>query len=260
MPEKSELAPIEEPMERPLVPVANVTELVEAMKRFEEIKRGLLTDQDLYTAKDNQVRIRKSGWRKLALAFNLSDEVLESTYLANEALPGSWIYRVRVRVISRGGRSVQGVGAASTTERPFANPAHDCFALAHTRAKSRAIADMLGSSDLVAEESEEPEEPAPKAPTPTPPSSSPPRSAAQPNPLRPGPAVVWDFLDEVLGKDLADQVSIDASGDEILVKLDKLHLEKYGNAFLSRMMKWGYGIHETPTGMVSMIKRPKGTH
>lgn len=256
-PEKTELAPREEPTEKPLVPVASADELVAAMQRFAEIKRRLLSDEDLYTAKDNQTRIRKSGWRKLALAFNLSDEVLESSYMPNEALPGSWIYRVRVRVISRGGRSVQGVGAASTTERNFANPAHDCFALAHTRAKSRAIADMLGSSDQVAEELEEPEQPAPKAPTPTPPPASTPRTTSPLRDHAQQAAVVWDFLDKVLGEDLTAHVNIDTTGAEILVKLDRKLVEEYGNVFISRMMKWGYGVHETPEGIAARLARPK---
>ncbi len=258
MPEKTELAPREEPTEKPLVPVASAIELVEAMTRFAEIKRALLENQDLYTAKDNQVRIRKSGWRKLALAFNLSDEVLETSYMPNDALPGSYIYRVRVRVFSRGGRSVQGVGAASTTERPFANPAHDCFALAHTRAKSRAIADMLGSSDLVAEELEEPEAPTPK--TSAQPSMMPiikqiaPVGGAHAKEA----AVVWDFLDKILGDELADHVNVDASGSEVLVKLDKKLLEEYGSAFTKAMFTWGYGVHETAEGIVARIARPKG--
>jgi len=162
-----------------------------------------------------------------------------------------------VRVTSRGGRAVEAVGACSTTERRFAHAEHDTYAMAHTRAKSRAIADMLGAADQVAEEEGLLEEPAPKAPTPTPPPTASPRTMAPPRADAGQQAVVWGFLEQTLGEDLAELVSLEEKDGALLVKLDKMLVEKHGNAFLSRMMKWGYGVHESASGLVAMLAKPK---
>jgi len=278
MTEKTELAVQEEPNERLLVPVASMDKLVEAMRRFEAIKTAMLVpDRDTYTIQGKE-RIRKSGWRKLALAFGISDEISDDTQVTDPTDKDHIVYHVRVRAWTRDGRTVQGVGSASSREREFAHLEHDLHALAHTRAKSRAIADMLGSSDLVAEELDEQEvpevgrpipdpllswqpsvpssQPTPKTPTPTPPVSRPTRPSAPGVRRGAGAGVVWDFLDEVLGKELADLVTIEATDDEVLVKLDQELCRTHGDAFIKRMMKWGYGIHESPAGLVSAIKRP----
>jgi hypothetical protein len=135
-----------------LIPVAAPDDLVAAMHNYQEIMHKLLDASDYYQAGDGISRIRKSGWRKLALAFGLSDEILDEKRLVNPVDPSHIIYRTTVRVWSRSGRSVQAVGSADSREREFAHPEHDVRALAHTRAKSRAIADILGSAELIAEE------------------------------------------------------------------------------------------------------------
>ena len=138
-----------------LIPVASPDDLVAAMANYQTIMRRLLDSSDYYKAGDGQPRIRKSGWRKLALAFGLSDEILDEKRLVDPADPSHIIYRTTVRVWSRSGRSVQAVGSADSRERDWAHLEHDLRALAHTRAKSRAIADILGSAELIAEETGE---------------------------------------------------------------------------------------------------------
>jgi len=258
MPEKTELAPREEPAEKPLVPVAPILELVESMKRFEAVKAALLvSDRDTYTI-EGQERIRKSGWRKLALAFGISDEIVREDAVHDTTDKTYLCVHTRVKAWARGGRTVEGVGTASSRERPFAHLEHDLHALAHTRAKNRAIADMLGSSDLVAEELEEPAGTTTTTTTPTPPPTSPPRTTSTSKPHAQQAAVVWDFLDKILGDELADHVTVDASGTEILVKLDKRLVEEYGMGFTKAMGLWGYGVHETAEGITARISRPKG--
>jgi hypothetical protein len=135
-----------------LIPVASPDDLVAAMRNYQVIMHRLLDRGDYYQVGDGQPRIRKSGWRKLALAFGLSDEILDEKRLVDPNDPSHIIYRTTVRVWSRSGRSVQAVGSADSKEREYAHLEHDLRALAHTRAKSRAIADILGSAELVAEE------------------------------------------------------------------------------------------------------------
>jgi hypothetical protein len=140
-----------------LRPVGTNTQIIQAWRDFQALKQVLLVDEDFYTPAGGKPTVRKSGWRKMAVAFGLTDEITEERreYDANEQ--GQWTWRIKVRVYARGGRSVEGVGACSTRERKFAHLEHDTYAMAHTRAKSRAIADMLGASDQVAEEAPEDE-------------------------------------------------------------------------------------------------------
>ena len=135
-----------------LRPVGTNEQIIRAWKDFQSLKVVLLTDDDYYEPSRGKSVIRKSGWRKLAVAFGLTDEILnqQQVYDANDL--GQFTWRIRVRVSSRGGRSVEAIGACSTRERKFAHVEHDTYAMAHTRAKSRAIADMLGSSEQLEEE------------------------------------------------------------------------------------------------------------
>jgi len=155
-----------------LRPVGTNEQIIRAWKDFQSLKVVLLTDDDYYEPSRGKSVIRKSGWRKLAVAFGLTDEILNQTQEWEEVEEGvvnpnnlkdNWTWRIRVKVTSRGGRSVEAVGACSTKERRFAHAEHDSYAMAHTRAKSRAIADMLGAADQVAEEAPEEEPPARKA-------------------------------------------------------------------------------------------------
>jgi len=259
MAEKTELAPIEEPQEKPLVPVATETELVEAMRRFEAIKAALLVrDRDTYTI-EGQERIRKSGWRKLALAFGISDEIVEERLERDPIHVGEMTWHVRVRCWARGGRRAEGVGSASSRERKFAHLEHDLHALAHTRAKNRAIADMLGSSDLIAEE--EPEAVnmftggiAPRAAQP-----SPPRGTDQQRVDAGQRAIAVRFLEDVLGEDLMDLVKLEEKDGQLLVILENPMAEANRTRFLKGMMLIGQGVHETSRGIIARMAPPKGT-
>jgi hypothetical protein len=258
MTEKTELAAPEEPQEKPLVPVASTEDLVRAMHRFEQVKAALLVhDRDSYWA-DGKERIRKSGWRKLALAFGISDELIDERCERDPSDPSHVIWHVHVRCYARGGRTVEGVGSASSRERPFAHVEHDLHALAHTRAKSRAIADMLGSSDLVAEEMEEPDHPSPPPTTPQPGSVKPPVQPGQQRVDAGQRGVIHDFLEEVLGPVLHALVRLEERDGALYVMLPREHVDQHGNAYLHRMLKWGYGVHESAAGLAVRLEAPKG--
>jgi hypothetical protein len=258
MTEKSELAVREEPQEKPLVPVASTEDLVRAMHRFEQVKAALLVhDRDSYWA-DGKERIRKSGWRKLALAFGISDELIDERCERDPSDPSHVIWHVHVRCYARGGRTVEGVGSASSRERPFAHVEHDLHALAHTRAKSRAIADMLGSSDLVAEELEEPDHPSPPPTTPQPGSVKPPVQPGQQRVDAGQRAVVVRFLEEILAEDLMQRIRIEEDEDVLRVVLPRPYTEDQAKRFTKAMWSIGQGLSESSIGLVARMQAPKG--
>ena len=127
------------------------------MRLFEALKISLLQDSDIQTipTKDGKRSfIKRSGYRKLALAFNISDEIIKEECIQEPA--GVTIWRIHVKASERNGRFAVGIGACSSRERTFAHPDHDIYATAHTRAKNRAISDLIGSGDISAEEIEQP--------------------------------------------------------------------------------------------------------
>ena len=94
--------------------------------------------------------VKKSGWRKLAFAFNLSDEVVREE--KEEKTDGNFVWRIWTKVTAPNGRTVVAVGAASSTEKRFSHLEHNAYALAATRSKNRAISDILGLGEVSAEE------------------------------------------------------------------------------------------------------------
>ena len=174
MVDENKLATIENVPIEVLRPVGTNEQIIRAWQDFQALKRILLVDEDFYETRTSEgkskLSVRKSGWRKMAVAFGLTDEIIEQGREFDGNEQGHWTWRIKVRVYARGGRSTEGVGACSTKERKFAHLEHDTYAMAHTRAKSRAIADMLGAADQVAEEApeDEPEHAQPPARRPGP--------------------------------------------------------------------------------------------
>jgi hypothetical protein len=119
------------------------------LRSFEELKSKLLTEKD-YQVISGKNFIKKSGWRKLALVFNISDQIVESTRTVREN--GSFVWNLRVRATAPNGRFTEAVGACDSLERKFAHPEHDVYATGHTRSKSRAISDLIGAGEISAEE------------------------------------------------------------------------------------------------------------
>jgi hypothetical protein len=133
-------------------PVASADEVLAAWRQFQEIKRSLLTIED-YQDIQGRPRIKKSGWRKIAAAFGISDALLREERREIETPTGRhFVWEVSVRAIAPNGRYADAVGSCSSTERRFAHLDHDVRSTAHTRAKNRAIADLVGGGEVSAEE------------------------------------------------------------------------------------------------------------
>jgi uncharacterized protein YecE (DUF72 family) len=131
--------------------------LTEAFKKFEDFKNSLLGKEDAVEIQGRKY-LKKSAWRKWALACGVSDEILqyERVPLNGEDTNGNFYYRVMVRAYHiPTQRSAVGVAIAAKKEKKaWAREEHDIFALAHTRAKNRAIADLVGGGEVSAEEVE----------------------------------------------------------------------------------------------------------
>jgi hypothetical protein len=132
-------------------PMVKAKDALTEIKAFEELKSKLLSESDFQSISGKNF-IKKSGWRKLALVFNISDQIVVSS--KKERPDGSFVWFFRVKAIAPNGRFTEAVGSCDSKERRFAHAEHDVYATAHTRSKSRAISDLIGAGEISAEEME----------------------------------------------------------------------------------------------------------
>lgn len=143
------------------------------MNNYQETIKALLTAED-YQAIAGKDFKKKSAWRKLATAFRISDEVIDEHLEFDET--GQIVSaRYRVKAMLPNGRSTEGVGVCTIYDKiryhptskfdadkdtpsnfvlrgRYSNAEHDVPSTAHTRAKNRAISDLIGAGDVSAEE------------------------------------------------------------------------------------------------------------
>ena len=149
-------------------------ELVENMHAYQQLCNQLLTDGD-YQEFSQRERVgdrwqtvkkrfkKKSAWRKLALAFDLDVELLE--VVVDRDQDGKPVRaRATARAVTPSGRRQDGDGYCSIDESRFQHDdpvkqlqrreraENDLPATASTRAKNRAISDLLGTGEVSAEE------------------------------------------------------------------------------------------------------------
>lgn len=169
-----DLVPVE--THSPIVrPAASFTEIEAAAKAYQELYSRLLNDTDFQTIGKRRF-VKKSGWRKLALAFNVSFTIVAKDYERDDR---GRIVRAEVtaRAAAPNGRVAENIGACDIFERccepgyctnrrsdhrhcqpgcpgtiHFSNPSHDLPATAETRAKNRAASDLFGMGEVSAEE------------------------------------------------------------------------------------------------------------
>ena len=161
-----------------LLTAAPVTEVVALQQQYRELCTGLLDAREDFQRIGSSDFKKKSAWRKLAVAFNVSTEVLDERETRDEA---GRIVRARyhVRATAPNGRHWDGIGVCDVRERcclpgcskggshrhcpaalenlclgftHFSNAEHDVPATAHTRASNRACADLFGLGEVSAEE------------------------------------------------------------------------------------------------------------
>lgn len=139
-------------------------------ENYQKLTEELLEDSDYQTIGQKAFK-KKSAWRKYATAFNLSDEIIDKEITTDKM--GRIVTAVyTVQATAPNGRTGIGVGACSIFDKAhefptekcqipncdgrihFSNPENDIRATAHTRAKSRAISDIIGTGEVSAEEME----------------------------------------------------------------------------------------------------------
>ncbi|HDM35648.1 MAG TPA: hypothetical protein ENG09_00135 [Candidatus Syntrophoarchaeum butanivorans] len=158
-----------------VMPVVTAEEAMAAWKQYEELKRAIVTPNDVVVI-DGREFLKKSYWRKLATFFNLTDEIVKEE-IERDAWGRIVKAKYHVKATAPNGRSTVGVGVCSIHDkaheddkrdregrvicpgpcdgrRHFSNPEHDILSTAHTRAKNRAISDLVGGGEVSAEEVE----------------------------------------------------------------------------------------------------------
>lgn len=131
---------------------ANIDGIQKGVQDFTKLKNSLLQDHVLDIKGHKYVK--KSGWRIVALAFNLSDRIVSKEY--KDLGEGEFVVTYTVEVSAPNGRTAQGIGSCSTKEKTKDGEKrfHNTETHAHTRAKNRAISDLVGLGELSAEEME----------------------------------------------------------------------------------------------------------
>lgn len=134
----------------------DVEQLVESFAAYQALIPRLLDDSD-YQGTGTERFKKKSAWRKLATAFDL-----DVTLIADEVERDYDGTPLRAKVIARAiapsGRTMDGDGYCSADEPRFASDRgrqkleNDLRATASTRAKNRAISDLIGAGEVSAEE------------------------------------------------------------------------------------------------------------
>ena len=133
----------------------SVDQAVKHYEEFEALKTKLLKEEDYQKIAD-KFFIKKSGWRKLALVFNVTDAIVYAKRIDRE--DSTFLWEFTVKATAPNGRTTEAIGSCDSRERKFAHLEHDVKATAHTRAKSRAISDLIGAGEVSAEEMDPPNE------------------------------------------------------------------------------------------------------
>jgi|GEM_PF-6196239 len=140
-------------------PAVTARQALAAWREFQELKKYIIEPSDLQEVeiydkktgtKKKKSFVVKSGWRKFATFYNLTDRIVEET--KEPSGQGGFLWKIKVVCTAPNGRETEGVGMCSSTERGFAHPDHDIYATAHTRAKNRAISDMIAAGEVSYEE------------------------------------------------------------------------------------------------------------
>lgn len=161
-------------------PVEDIDQVVKLYEQFEQIKSKLLKKSDT-TKIGSGIHVNKSGWRKIATAFNLSVEVVDKSIrtengvvkaevTARATAPNGKVSTEIAMCASNESNHMGKVSGMTDTEAkkrddvlkvdgklrrlkdPLEVNEHNIIATAATRAKNRAISDCVGGGEVSAEE------------------------------------------------------------------------------------------------------------
>lgn len=137
-------------MEAALVVAPEVEKAAEVMQKFQQLKTNVLDRNDTLSIQGNSY-IKRSGWRKIALAFNVRTEILETKIFEKE---GVLIAEVKARAIAPNGRFADEIASCDSTEFTAKIQAtrHNILTKATTRSINRCLSDLCGGGEVSAEE------------------------------------------------------------------------------------------------------------
>ena len=135
-------------------PAVSAAEALAAWKEFQDLKKAIISKTDVKNIQGKD-HIVKSGWRKFATFYNLTDRIVEENRAVREDLGlGAFQWKIKVICTAPNGRETEGIAICTSTEKKFSHPEHDVYTTCHTRAKNRAISDMIAAGEVSAEELE----------------------------------------------------------------------------------------------------------
>ena len=124
---------------------------LEVIRAFQELKQKVLDANDIVIISGKQY-IKRSGWRKIAMAFNLSTEVVK---IERDKIDNVYVVRAIARAKTPMDRISEEVGVCDSTEFERGNlqgTLHNIETKAVTRAINRAISNLVGGGEISAEE------------------------------------------------------------------------------------------------------------
>lgn len=158
-----------------LMPLANASQAAAAIDAYETLKTAIVRPDDIQVIQGRNF-LKKSFWRRIAACFGLSLEMVGEERLL---LDGKLAYRATYRAIAPNGRTMDGDGMCMQGEKGQMIE-HNIRAIAHTRAKNRAISDIVGGGEVSAEEMQDEDAPAPRQNAPQRPAAQTPAPASTP--------------------------------------------------------------------------------
>ncbi len=132
---------------------ADVESAKKAMQKFLQLKNQVLDHNDFVDIA-GKAYIKRSGWRKIALAFNISTDIIEVQRIKEG---DTMIVYTKAKATAPNGRYAIGTAVCDSTEfetGKLKGTLHNIETKSATRAINRAISDLVGGGEVSAEEVE----------------------------------------------------------------------------------------------------------
>lgn len=132
-----------------VMPAISPKGFIEAWKEYQSLKKELTEESDVQLIQGKEF-LKKSYWRKIATAFNLSVEITdEKTETIGE---NNLVYHFTQKATAPNGRFAYGTGSCDRMEKGKINTIHNTRGTAETRAFNRAVSNLVGGGEVSAEE------------------------------------------------------------------------------------------------------------
>lgn len=131
-----------------VMPAVSPEKAVEAFEAYQALAKKIMTKDDVQIIVGREFK-KKSFWRKCQRFFNLSIEIIKEE---REVYDNHFTYKFVVRATAPNGAFMDGAGSCSSDEKGLLKTEHNTRAIAETRAKNRAISDLVAFGEVSAEE------------------------------------------------------------------------------------------------------------